>query len=292
MPKVRYRCDRCGRRRSFVRLLSGHDTICEKCGGTLQRCGAAHRIGCLARRLPAVRLWIKLTAVAVLLAVATAAVLLTVLEPSHTFGTLEEVAAWMKQHKLWLVTQEAETGILRGRTLDKLVFAPDATIEDARAEVFVEAGTDRVCGVSFTGRDWRTIQLEQRADIIQMAASVSGEHPLMIERITQQALASALLMQAATEFCSDFLSADAVSGISIDNPLFDFREVKEWGGDEWRSLRRLPNGVIDFHYIGRAYTDAEWQAEVVRVFKVHPVSAVHEVWGGLWLMIFRDTSWD
>jgi len=37
MPRIRYRCVRCGQRCSFGRVLSGHDAICENCGGTLHR---------------------------------------------------------------------------------------------------------------------------------------------------------------------------------------------------------------------------------------------------------------
>jgi len=292
MPRVRYRCDRCDRRYSFVRVLSGHDAICENCGGTLQRSGAAHRIGPLMRRLPR---WAKFTIAAVAIAVAV-----TVLWPHRcSFGTVADVSEWMHRQKLWQLSQQANPRVLRGRRLQTRQFAADANWPYICATVFFESNSQIVRGVIFQYNDWCSGPppgrfsdpdvLIARIDCETQCRLAAARGDAGASRLQERVDASSTTRSAAGRFLNDHLAG--LFGAS----LHEMRFAKDRTADispleRWEAVEFLGGGIVESVLLRKAQIkQPNEQPDDIAVDL--PVLPLERVWGDSWHVIFRDGSW-
>jgi len=140
MPKIRYRCDRCGRPCWFTRVLFGHDTICENCGGTLVRTRSTF--------------WRTALVIA-----ATAAVCAGVWIASEwPFGNSPRDPAtdlWAEAAR----SQQAHERLKARQQID--------TLRAAKAEGFVSGQTFRACGV-----EWKTVRVTQQQELLSLYIDV------------------------------------------------------------------------------------------------------------------------
>jgi len=206
-----------------------------------------------------------------------------------SFGDLKNVQAWMKAHKFWSGASGRQRDILRGRTLDRLDFYPDASRPAFRASVYLEPETDTVRAVMFNWLQWADFEdnaarnpFRAPEEITMFSGAGRSDSVMLLNLVVA-------LPQAAFSFDEDYVRPGGSS-----------RKPKDWvwmkperrlQREHWRGEAQSGDYTIEYNCL-MALVKPE-SRRLLRSVATKQADAAFQAFcvasGGF--IIFRDGSW-